>query len=146
MSRNLYRSMIRVAHANPGPVRDALMPMIRSAKAKNVIDAYSDDYELRDLNYRDRRWLSPRQWEKVMTEATPFGYNAFDAMHVGRWFKDIQKRFGKIQIQPGREYSVVAYVKGPPEALAALQTEARDEAHADEYDMESDGTLRLWWD
>lgn len=141
---SLRQAVLHIASELPvgDATRRELLALLKGAKADNLVDAYSDDYEVRDLHYRDRAWLSPSQWERAMNEALPEGgYNAFDTRDVAAWLKT----FGRIKIQPGREGSVVAYVKGDPETLEAMRDEAED-VKADEAGMESDGTLRLWWD
>lgn len=69
-------------------------------------------------------------------------YNEFKAATVAKWLK---KWAGKIEVQPAREYSVALYIKGDAEVLKDMEdTAAR--VKADEIAIQSDGTLRLWWD
>jgi len=143
--RQLYSRLVRVASELPkgDPTRRKLLAMLRGGKARNLVDAYSEDYEVRDLNYRDRAWMSPGQWQKVMMEAlawTGGDYNAFNARKVGNWLKG----FKGIKVQGAREYSVAVYIKGDQETLETIKDEAWGDA--DEADFERDGTLRLWWD
>jgi len=132
---------------------------LRTAAAKSLLDAYADVWvepgdprypktmELRDLRYRDRKWYSLAQWLKLMKTAVPYDYNEFKAKKVARWLAKLQKKHGTIEMQPGREGSVVVYIKGSPHAMQAILEEGKKGAAAVDESMEwRDGTIRLWWD
>lgn len=70
-------------------------------------------------------------------------YNEFKAERVAKW---LTKWSGEIEVQPAREYSVALYIKGPADVLAAMQKAAKRGTKADDFDLQADGTLRLWWD
>jgi hypothetical protein len=106
----------------------------------------------RDLNWRSKVWVSPAEWTETAKLFVP-GYNAFEAATVGSWLA----KFPGIQVQAGREASVVLYVKGDAETLQAMHDTAEVAVGADEVSFDDgsskmlnqykEGTnLRLWWD
>jgi hypothetical protein len=95
----------------------------------------------RSLQWRSAKWMKPAEWAGQMKTVCP-EYNGFHAGKVGSWLS----RFGGVEVQPAREYSVCVYLKGDPKELATIERQAKQAIHADEVDMQQDGTLRLWWD
>lgn len=115
--------------------------------------------------------MSVTAWTRLMKEATPYGYNEFDASTVGRYFQ----KFGIRKVHPAREYSVAAYLSldGLSAEDVVAVTQGSSMAYADEadvYEGRPDGKwlggrhdiskltaslaggvpgklwLRLWWD
>jgi hypothetical protein len=95
-------------------------------------------YALRSLNYRSKKWFSPAEWKTLFQAIAPT-YNDFNATTVGNFLQKFP-----VKIQPGREYSVVMYIKGAPKVLNEILLNAK-KIKADEAHIQEDGTLRLWW-
>lgn len=95
----------------------------------------------RNLEWRCSRWMSPGECGAQFAAICP-EYNQFHASKVCAWLS----QFPGVEVQPAREHSVTLYLKGKPEELAQIEHQARGLIHADEVDMQMDGTLRLWWD
>jgi hypothetical protein len=96
--------------------------------------------ETRSLQWRSSKWLKPAEWAAQMKAICP-EYNNFHAGKVGAWLS----KFSGVEVQPAREYSVCIYLKGDPDELSQIETQAK-RFRADEVNMQDDGTLRLWWD
>lgn len=124
---------------------------------QDLIDAYAEvnpgrrllndpvDMEKRRLMYRSPAWLSLPQWVAAMTAAAPEDYNNFSIKRVNNFLARVPG-INQVKFQAGRENSVVVYLEGPPEVLAAIQKASRSKLKADEADIEANGELRLWWD
>ena len=97
-------------------------------------------YELRSLTYRSSKWTTPAAWGKVMAVVCP-AYNEFRATRVATWLGG----FKGIEVQAARENSPALYVKGPEDVLQEM-LKAVKSVKANEAVIESNGTLRLWWD
>lgn len=114
-------------------------------KPKDLGDAIRDKWfdvvgaEVRSLQWRSSKWIKPAEWAEQMKQVCP-EYNQFHAGKVGAWLS----RFSGVEVQPAREYSVCVYIKGNPEELSQIASQAK-QARAGESDMQNDGTLRLWW-
>jgi hypothetical protein len=139
---------------------------------KDTMDAYADSHfkaskpfrgapdldpgweaamDSRKMKFRGKTWMQPRAWQALMTQATPGGYNAFNAKRVLKWLDNLQRKSGisgQLEIQPAREYSVAAYIRGPRELLELIIQKAKrssiDEAG---WAQGKEGEeVRLWWD
>jgi hypothetical protein len=146
------------------PVPEAKSPLLAKMAAgmkvakgvKETMNAYSDAQENnpadRTLMFRATKWMTVKQWTALMVNAIPNGYNAFSAKKVGRWLATIERKVGAgpLQMQPAREYSVCAYIRGPRETLEAIiKSGRRRGGSADEAGWErgKEGEeVRLWWD
>jgi len=95
---------------------------------------------IRSLQWRSSRWMKAADWGQQMKMICP-EYNGFHAGKVGTWLSHFD-----VEVQPAREHSVCIYIKGAPESLATIENMAKRAVHADEVDLQDDGTLRLWWD
>jgi hypothetical protein len=96
---------------------------------------------IRNLQFRSSKWMAPGEWATQMKLLCP-EYNGFHAGKVGAWLG----RYPGVEVQPAREYSVCLYLKGDPDSLSKISSEASRVGRADESDFQGDGTLRLWWD
>ena len=115
-------------------------------------DAQDDNHSDRTLMFRATKWMSVKQWTALMVNAVPNGYNDFNAKKVGRWLAAIERKVGAgpLQMQPAREYSVCAYIRGPRETLEAIiKSGKRGGGRTDEawWTRGKEGEeVRLWWD
>jgi hypothetical protein len=101
-------------------------------------DWENEIYPLRNLNWRDNRWLSVDQAVKELAGIME-SYNEFSPKFLLKLL-DINPN---IKVQLAREGSVAVYLKG----ITAQQLIAKlGDGFADEIDDWKDGTLRLWWD
>ena len=96
-------------------------------------------YKIRSLQYRSLKWYSPKELFDLLVEIVP-KYNDFDVRTV----RLLLAKF-PVKIQPAREYSPALYLKGKPEVLQEILTH-QGRLGAGEATIQSDGTLRLWWD
>ena len=96
--------------------------------------------------WRSDRWVSLREWHRLMAMAAPYGFNQFDADKVARWL-DQYEQVGGFLLQPAREMGVCVYLQGDPDALEDVyQSAVRQGGRVSEAGFQPDGTLRLWWE
>lgn len=105
---------------------------------KEVRAAYSDCNDMkveRNLSYKAQEFVSRDEAFSIMESALPRGYNEFRASLINYFHKDHKFKIA-------REGSVCLYVL-PKDGI---DMPSMEELKADEYGMEDDGTLRVWWD
>jgi hypothetical protein len=108
------------------------------AALQKVWENVSD--KVRDLRYRDRRWLKPGDL-KMLVEIVP-SYNEWDAKKVVTWLS----KFPGILVQVARDSSPCLFITGKPETLKKMEAEAEQAVKADEHSIQPNNDLRLWWD
>jgi hypothetical protein len=104
-----------------------------------VCNAYADctmpfeeASQLRSLSFKAYEPRTPRQVKQIMKRAIPDGYNNFNA--------DLLDLFNpRCEITIAREYSVCLYVRGK-------NLPSMNKLGADEYNIQPDGSTRIWWD
>lgn len=172
---------IRLAHAHP-ELRPHLLPVLKRGSSKPVTVQglikgypYAEDRELNMIGPE----LDAKKYTAAMIAALTVPvkdadtgemvkpdptYNKYDALKVGRWAMKIESLFPGVSFIPGREYSVVLYLKAHAAAMLAIY-KAAGRLGADEQGiytsptpsgqyvdpkrlslMEGPVYLRLWWD
>ena len=122
------------------------MTPLMKAYADCWLRDYNEGLIARDLNYRDNLWLTLSEWEVAMAEATPNGYNDFEAHEIANKLKALlNDKIECITIQGAREGSVACYIKAEQSLLKKLAEQIRKIHLADEIDIVNN-ELRLWWD
>jgi hypothetical protein len=138
------------------PKKNAPLKLLRSEYAPGtkeyaVMAAFSDCHGQlpgveRDLNFRSAEVFNADELVAVFRAATPDGYNNFDSSVV----ETLTKTFGEhAEYFPAREGSPCIYVRAPKDSRLWLDRAQRGVAGllaVDEFSLESDGALRLWWD
>jgi hypothetical protein len=117
-----------------------------------IIDAYSEDDDLRNLDIRGVP-VSLDDWHELMIEAlADWGgqYNNFDITKVYPSLRTLPE-VDKLGFIPGREGSVVLYITTNGNAELAKQVSqhiGKDKRFIkfDELFMKTDDTVRIWWD
>jgi len=101
----------------------------------------------RRLMWKAGQWLRIPKWERVMAAATPYGFGQFEADKVARWLRSFE-RFGSVEAQAAREVSPAVYIRSDnPNTIRRMNREAsRGAAGVRESTIQTDGSLRLWWD
>lgn len=178
---NTLRSLtIRLAHENP-ELRSHLLPLLKRASSKPVtVQGLIAGYpytEKRELNMigpeLDAKTYAKTMMAALLAEGNIDGeivkpevptYNEYDARRAGRWAMKIESLFPGTKFIPGREMSVVLYVKADAAAMLAIY-KAAGRLGADERDIYTGPSyssqhvapanlvgmtgpvyLRLWWD
>jgi hypothetical protein len=157
-SSDMRKILQRLDESVGGMVPQGMDPNFSSKKngASNddIVRAYSNKF--RDLDIRG----TPQDldsWYNTMLFAVPRGYNSYDTTTVYKGFKSLEKNCGEqcvpLEMVPGREGSVVLYVRGlyPDIKLLKQQIEMYRSALGgpDEIDIDTiDGQkyVRVWWD
>lgn len=83
--------------------------------------------------YRSDEFVTRKEAYAIMKWALPRGYNEFKAELILEHFSD------DTLFQLAREGSVCMYVKGN-------DIPSKRDLQADEYDAQTDNTIRIWWD
>ena len=142
--------------------KDALEKINEDATGQEVVLAYDEDDDIRDLDMRGTP-VSLGDWEMIMSKALEGSggeYGNFIVREVaralGQAMKDLNLR--TLAFRPGREGSVVLYVHSDSyddlEDLGEYIHRYREMFnHVDELDLHEGGykdvpghVLRLWWD
>ena len=119
--------------------------------SNKVIEAYADccmederrAAMLRNLNFRDDRWLSLDEWEECMLLACPDGYNGFNAYEIAEVIRmTLEGDVDDVRLQVAREGSVACYISGDVNLLKKIRNLVH---YFDEADIKNN-ELRLWWD
>lgn len=110
----------------------------------SIIQAYSDccisDTKGRNLDFKAARAVNGMDAIRIMSVATPHGYNDFDSSVLA----EVVEYFGEgAEYTLARENSVCVYVK--VHGRHWLNRKPRT-FRVDEISVEDDGTFRLWWD
>ena len=101
--------------------------------------------QIRNLNFRDDKWLILDDWETEMYFATPDDYNAFRATSIADTLRYLlNDKTQRIKLQIAREGSVACYISADLDTLQLIATSAYG-LLADEADI-INNELRLWWD
>jgi hypothetical protein len=117
---------------------------LRDVSAINsIIQAYSDCNDVegeRDLGFKSARYFDGPTALAIVSVAIPDGYNAFDSSVMA----ELVEAFPKAVFTIAREGSVCIYVHLGQRLW--LNRGAQAFSKVDEFSVEADGTLRLWWD
>lgn len=109
----------------------------------SILQAYSDCCDIdgeRDLGFKASMALDAETASSVLAVAVPDGYNAFDSSV----FAEVVEAFPKATFTIAREGSVCVYVNLGTRVW--LSRGVQPFLKVDELSVETDGTLRLWWD
>ena len=124
------------------------------ASNDDIVRAYSA--KQRDLDVRGTP-QDLESWYQTMLWAVPRGYNNYDTKTVYQGFRMLEKNCGEacvpLEMIPGREGSVVLYVRGLFDNVRRLKQELEQYSDAicnpEEIDIDTiDGQqyVRVWWD
>jgi hypothetical protein len=83
-------------------------------------------------DYRSEHWINRKDAYAIMKRAVPKGYNEFKAELI----LDFPEH---AEFQLAREGSVCMYVRGH-------DLPSKRDLQADEYEVNTDGVTRVWWD
>jgi hypothetical protein len=103
-------------------------------------------YEIRDLNYRSRTWLTPEQYIELMTAVCP-QYNQFSIKNVAAGLLHPDTAGHHVGVQAARIGSPALYIKGDADILDWFRMVAGpDIMKAQKAELNGGkNILQLWW-
>lgn len=133
----------------------------------NGARSFDEASKVRDLNFVSEHAVSLDEWEEIMLDATPHGYNDFDPRRVAKALrKAIESSscfHNDFVFRPARESSVCLYIECPsgdylPDLLYNLKyyndcsddynslADEIDESNVKIGDSSRVDAIRMWWD